>query len=75
MDFAAADEYAKDQAERMAESQVLEALEENLPEDGDRDEWNWDALAKMARRQDEDPGGQTRYLAHAIVTLAEFHLA
>jgi uncharacterized protein (DUF1800 family) len=34
-----------------------------------------DALAKTSRRQDEDLGGQTRYLAHAIVTLAEFHLA
>jgi len=34
-----------------------------------------DALAKTTRRLDEDPGGRTRYLAHAIVTLAEFHLA
>jgi len=34
-----------------------------------------DALAKTTRQLDEDLGGRTRYLAHAIVTLAEFHLA
>ena len=34
-----------------------------------------DALAETAHRKDEDPGGRTRRLAHAIVTLPEFHLA
>ena len=34
-----------------------------------------DTLLKTRRRQDDDLGGRTRYLAHAIVTLAEFHLA
>ena len=31
----------------MAEGQVLDAIEENLPEDEDPREWNWEALAKM----------------------------
>jgi preprotein translocase subunit SecA len=48
MDFQLAESYAKDQAERMAEGQVLDALEENLPEDVDPNEWNWEALAKAA---------------------------
>ncbi|MBL7188153.1 MAG: DUF1800 domain-containing protein [Phycisphaerae bacterium] len=34
-----------------------------------------DALLKTRGRQDDDGGGRTRSLAHAIVTLAEFHLA
>jgi preprotein translocase subunit SecA len=29
----------------MAESQVLDAIEENLPDDEDQSEWNWGALA------------------------------
>ena len=48
MDFAAARDYACDQAERKAEGQVLDAIEENLPEDADPQEWNWEALAKSA---------------------------
>ena len=47
MDFASADVYAKDEAQRMAETQIIDALEENLPEDADA-EWNWEALAKFA---------------------------
>ena len=31
----------------MAEGQVLEALEENLPEEEETSEWNWEALAKL----------------------------
>jgi preprotein translocase subunit SecA len=46
MDFAAAEQYAKDEAERMVEGQVLEAIDENLPDDVDPAEWNWEALAK-----------------------------
>lgn len=34
-----------------------------------------EALAKTSEGQDGDLSGRTRYLAHAIVTLAEFHLA
>ncbi len=49
MDFADAERYALDHAERKAEGQVLDALEENLPEDvEDRRDWNWEALAKFA---------------------------
>ncbi|MCC7087229.1 MAG: SEC-C domain-containing protein [Pirellulales bacterium] len=47
LDFGAAEREAKDQAERMAESQVFEAIEENLPE-GEEEDWNWEALAKFA---------------------------
>jgi preprotein translocase subunit SecA len=46
MDFESAEARARDLAERMAEGQVLEALEENLPEDEETSEWNWEALAK-----------------------------
>lgn len=46
MDFAAAEMFARDQAQRLAEGQVLEALEENLPEEEEQSEWNWEALAK-----------------------------
>jgi preprotein translocase subunit SecA len=52
MDFAQADDYAKDQAERAAETHVQEGIDENLAGDeGDEEsesEWNWEALAKMA---------------------------
>lgn len=49
LDFERAERIAKDEACRMAEGQVLEALEENLPEDAeDQSEWNWEALAKLA---------------------------
>ena len=47
MDFQMAESYAKDQAERLIEGQVLDAIEENLPEDVDPRDWNWEALAKM----------------------------
>ncbi len=48
LDFAAAELQARDDAERMAEGQVLDAIEENLPEGEETSEWNWEALAKMA---------------------------
>jgi preprotein translocase subunit SecA len=38
--------YAKDQAERKAETQILDAIDENLPNEEERSEWNWDAMAK-----------------------------
>ncbi len=44
-DFKDAERIAVDEASRMAESQVLDAIEENLPEDEDQSEWNWAALA------------------------------
>ncbi|MGA2034682.1 MAG: SEC-C metal-binding domain-containing protein, partial [Thermoguttaceae bacterium] len=48
MDFNDAQLYALDQAERKVEGQVLDAIDENLPDDVDTREWNWEALAKMA---------------------------
>jgi preprotein translocase subunit SecA len=46
LDFKSAQTYAKDQAERMAETQVHDAIEENLPESEEPEEWNWEALCK-----------------------------
>ena len=46
MSFDVAEPYAKDQAQRLAEGQVLDAIDENLPDDVDPREWNWGALAK-----------------------------
>jgi preprotein translocase subunit SecA len=47
-DYKEAERLAIDQAGRMAESQVLDAIDENLPEDEDQSEWNWAALASTA---------------------------
>ncbi len=47
LDFETAERQAKDDAERKAEGQVLEAIDENLPADADEEEWNWEALAKL----------------------------
>ncbi|NUQ61780.1 MAG: SEC-C domain-containing protein [Pirellulales bacterium] len=46
MGFEEASQFARDQAERMAEGQVLDLIEENLPEEEESTEWNWEALAK-----------------------------
>ena len=46
MDFQAAELFVREEAERMAETQVIEAIEENLPSDADPEDWNWEALAK-----------------------------
>jgi len=48
MEFEDADRYARGEAERLAETHVLDAIEENLPEEEDEGEWNWEALAKFA---------------------------
>lgn len=45
--FEEAQREARDEAQRMAESQVFDAIEENLPE-SEPSEWNWAALAKWA---------------------------
>ena len=47
MDQQAAENYARQQAKRLAEGEVLEAIEENLPAEVDPNEWNWEALAKV----------------------------
>src|SRR4029079_558860 len=44
-EFKDAQRMAVDEASRMAESQVLDAIEENLPDEEDQSEWNWGALA------------------------------
>jgi preprotein translocase subunit SecA len=44
-DYKDAERMAFDEATRMAESQILDAIEENLPDDEDQSEWNWGALA------------------------------
>ena len=48
MDGSAAEQYALEEAERLAETQIFDAIEENLDEEGDPSEWNWEALAKFA---------------------------
>ncbi|MEX2170631.1 MAG: SEC-C metal-binding domain-containing protein [Pirellulales bacterium] len=50
LNFEEADRQAHDAADRMAESQVFDAIEENLPGDDEESqaEWNWAALAKWA---------------------------
>ncbi len=47
-EFKDAERIAVDEASRMAESQVLDAIEENLPDEEDQSEWNWGALATAA---------------------------
>ncbi|MCA9215445.1 MAG: SEC-C domain-containing protein, partial [Planctomycetales bacterium] len=47
VDFKTAEQLAKGEAERMAETHIMDAIDENLP-DGEESEWNWEALAKMA---------------------------
>ena len=48
MDIENAQRFSNDQAERMAETQVFDAIDENLPEGEEETEWNWEALAKLA---------------------------
>jgi len=43
--------YAKDQAERVAESQILDAIDENLPSEEDQSEWNWEAMVKWVNNR------------------------
>jgi preprotein translocase subunit SecA len=52
MTFDEADLYAKNEAERIAETHVQDGIDENLAGDEsdevDQSEWSWEALAKMA---------------------------
>ena len=43
-----AERLATDQAIRQSETQIFEAVEENIPEGEDESEWNWGALATFA---------------------------
>jgi preprotein translocase subunit SecA len=38
--------YAKDLAERSAETQILDAIDESLPPEEEKSEWNWESLTK-----------------------------
>ena len=40
--------YARDLAERETETQIMDAIDENLPSEEEQSEWNWDALAKWS---------------------------
>jgi preprotein translocase subunit SecA len=44
-DFAEAEKTARDKANRMIPTQILEAMDENLSTDVDAKEWNWQAMA------------------------------
>jgi preprotein translocase subunit SecA len=46
LDPGTASAYAIDAAERAAETQILDAIEENLPHEEEQEDWNWGALAK-----------------------------
>ena len=46
MDFDEAADYSIDEAVRMAETQIHDGIEENLPVEEEQSEWNWDAMAK-----------------------------
>ena len=47
MDGAQAERLARDEAQRQIETQLHDAIEENLPEGEDESEWSWEALAKF----------------------------
>lgn len=51
MDFSQAETFVSDEAERMAETQILDAIDENLPEGAEEDDWNWEALANFGQRR------------------------
>jgi preprotein translocase subunit SecA len=46
--FDSAKQIAVDQAERRAEGQIYEAIDENLPDEEEEADWNWESLAKFA---------------------------
>ena len=48
LEFQQAEEFAVDHAKRMAESAVLDQMDENLSTDVEEEDWNWQALAKWS---------------------------
>ncbi|MEO8494464.1 MAG: SEC-C metal-binding domain-containing protein [Planctomycetota bacterium] len=48
MDYDTAEQFARDEAERLAEMHVFDAIEENLAGEEEEGEWNWEALTKFA---------------------------
>jgi preprotein translocase subunit SecA len=51
--FEDAEEIARSKAERNLHETIRQAMEENLPEDTDRSEWTWQALANWANNRFE----------------------
>jgi preprotein translocase subunit SecA len=51
MEFTDAVDYAVDEAKRKAESNAMDALDENLPYEVEESDWNWTALAKTANQR------------------------
>ena len=47
MDYDSGEQFARDEAERLAEMHVFDAIEENLAGEEEEGEWNWEALAKF----------------------------
>jgi preprotein translocase subunit SecA len=77
-DYAEAEQTARDKASRMVQTQIHEAMEENLSTDVDPKEWNWQALAntvntrwglKMSDHQLKKIGRDN--LAQHLIELAE----
>ena len=48
MDFHAAQEFSRDEAERQAKNQIVDAIDESLPGNEDAGDWNWNALATFS---------------------------
>lgn len=48
VDIDTASTYARDLAQRSAETQTIDAIDENLPDGEEESEWNYDALAKWS---------------------------
>ena len=48
MDYESAAIHAKDEAQRLSETAIQGAIDENLPSEVDASEWSWEALAKFA---------------------------
>ncbi|MEQ1905045.1 MAG: SEC-C metal-binding domain-containing protein [Pirellulaceae bacterium] len=48
MNFAEADKVAHEEAERLAETEIMSSIDENLPVSEDETDWNWGALTRNA---------------------------
>ncbi len=48
VDILTASSYARDLAQRAAEAQIVDAIDENLPDGEEDSEWNYEALAKWS---------------------------
>ncbi|MBX3417487.1 MAG: SEC-C domain-containing protein [Pirellulaceae bacterium] len=48
LNFAEADKVAREEAERLTETEIMGSIDENLPISEDESDWNWGALARTA---------------------------